>query len=71
MKKAVQQIMLGTVTKNEKQTAETLRRIRAAGYDGIELNGFMAVSYTHLTLPTNREDAHEGGRNAGWKRRKL
>lgn len=26
MKKAVQQIMLGTVTKNEKQTAETLRR---------------------------------------------
>ena len=28
MKKAVQQIMLGTVTKNEKQTAETLRRIR-------------------------------------------
>ena len=41
MKKAVQQIMLGTVTKNEKQTAETLRRIKAAGYDGIELNGFM------------------------------
>lgn len=39
MKKAVQQIMLGTVTKNEKQTAETLRRIKAAGYDGIELNG--------------------------------
>ena len=36
MKKAVQQIMLGTVTKNEKQTAETLRRIKAAGYDGIE-----------------------------------
>ena len=32
MKKAVQQIMLGTVTKNEKQTAETLRRIKAAGY---------------------------------------
>ena len=41
MKKAVQQIMLGTVTKNEKQTAETLRRIKAAGYDGIELNGFL------------------------------
>lgn len=41
MKKAVQQIMLGTVTKNEQQTADTLRRIRAAGYDAIELNGFM------------------------------
>ena len=39
--KAVQQIMLGTVTKNEKQTKETLRAIKEAGYDGIELNGFM------------------------------
>lgn len=40
-KKAVQQIMLGTVTKNEAQTRETLKAIKAAGYDGIELNGFM------------------------------
>ena len=40
-KKAVQQIMLGTVTKNEAQVRETLRAIKAAGYDGIELNGFM------------------------------
>lgn len=39
--KAVQQIMLGTVTKNETQTMETLRAIKTAGYDGIELNGFM------------------------------
>ena len=45
MKKAVQQIMLGTVTKNEKQTAETLRRIKAAGYDGIELNGFIGMQF--------------------------
>ena len=36
--KAVQQIMLGTVTKNETQAMETLRAIKAAGYDGIELN---------------------------------
>ena len=41
MTRAIQQIMLGTVTKNEKQTKETLKRIKAAGYDGIELNGFM------------------------------
>lgn len=41
VKKAVQQIMLGTVTKNEKQALETLKSIKAAGYDGIELNGFM------------------------------
>lgn len=39
--KAVQQIMLGMVTKNETQTMETLKAIKAAGYDGIELNGFM------------------------------
>lgn len=48
MKKAVQQIMLGTVTKNEKQTAETLRHIKAAGYDGIELNGFMVKPTSFL-----------------------
>ena len=40
-KKAVQQIMLGTVTAKEKQAAETLSAIKKAGYDGIELNGFM------------------------------
>lgn len=41
IKKAVQQIMLGTVCKTESQTKETLRCIKQAGYDGIELNGFM------------------------------
>ena len=41
MKKAVQQIMLGTVTGSEAQARETLRRIKAAGYDGLELNRFM------------------------------
>lgn len=41
MKKAVQQIMLGTVTANEAQARETLQRIQAAGYDGLELNRFM------------------------------
>lgn len=33
--------MLGAVIKNEASARETLRRIRAAGYDGIELNRFM------------------------------
>ena len=41
MKTYVQQIMLGTVTGSESQARETLRRIRAAGYDGLELNRFM------------------------------
>lgn len=39
--RAVQQIMLGTVTAKESQAAETLSAIKKAGYDGIELNGFM------------------------------
>jgi len=41
MKTAVQQIMLGTVTGSESQARETLKRIKAAGYDGLELNRFM------------------------------
>ena len=41
MKKAVQQIMLGTVTASEPQARQTLQRIKAAGYDGLELNRFM------------------------------
>ena len=39
--KAVQQFMLGTVLNNEKQAKDTLRRIKAAGYDGVELCAFM------------------------------
>ena len=33
--------MLGTVTSSEAQARETLHRIKAAGYDGLELNRFM------------------------------
>ena len=41
MKKAVQQIMLGMVTGSEAEARATLQRIKAAGYDGLELNRFM------------------------------
>ena len=41
MKTYVQQIMLGTVTGSETAARATLRRVRAAGYDGLELNRFM------------------------------
>lgn len=41
MRKAVQQIMLGTVTGSEAAARATLHRIKVAGYDGIELNRFM------------------------------
>ena len=41
---AVQQIMIGSVCKDEKTTLSTLKRIKRAGYDGIELNLFMIES---------------------------
>lgn len=41
MKKYVQQIMLGTVTGKPQQALSTLQRIKAADYDGLELNRFM------------------------------
>ncbi len=41
MRTYVQQIMLGTVTSTEEQAHTTLQKIKAAGYDGLELNRFM------------------------------
>ena len=41
MKKAVQQFMLGTVMNSETQARQTLAAIKDAGYDAIELCGFM------------------------------
>ncbi len=41
MIKAVQQFMLGTVTGTEKEARQTLAALKEAGYDGIELCGFM------------------------------
>lgn len=40
-KKAVQQFMLGSLLKNEDSVRQTLAAIQGAGYDGIELCGFM------------------------------
>lgn len=39
--KAVQQFMLGSVLKNENQVRQVLSSMKEAGYDGIELCGFM------------------------------
>ena len=41
IKKAVKQFMLGTVLNSEDEARRTLASIKAAGYDGIELCGFM------------------------------
>ena len=40
-RKAVQQFMLGSVLKKEASVRETLAAIKAAGYDSVELCGFM------------------------------
>lgn len=39
--KAVQQFMLGTVMNKEAQAVDTMEKMKAAGYEGIELCGFM------------------------------
>ncbi len=39
--KAVQQFQLGTVMNNERQAMDTMQRMKAAGYEGIELCAFM------------------------------
>lgn len=39
--KAIQQIQLGSVMGTEEKALETMRLMKEAGYDGIELNGFM------------------------------
>ena len=39
--KAVQMIQLGSVMGSEEKAKETMRLMKEAGYDGIELNGFM------------------------------
>lgn len=39
--KAIQQIMLGKVLESEKKARETLKLMKEAGYDGIELCGYM------------------------------
>ena len=70
MKKAVQQIMLGTVTKNEKQTAETLSRFIIPSTVGRLRRNRTERFYGEADLFSGA-DAHEGGRNAGRKRRQL
>ena len=50
-------VQLYTLRKLELQREELLQRVASIGYQGVELFGPLEppVSYTHLTLPTNRE----------------
>lgn len=58
---AIQQIQLGTVTGSLRQVRETLRTLVAAGYECIELNGFM----TRPTPPLVRLLTRVAGMPAG------
>ena len=71
MKKAVQQIMLGTVTGNETQARSTLQRIKAAGYDGLELNRFMVHPSSLMIRLMTRAAGMPTGKGGGLDWRKL
>ncbi|EOS22665.1 hypothetical protein C806_03277 [Lachnospiraceae bacterium 3-1] len=67
--RAVQQIMLGTVTAKERQVAETLSAIKQAGYDGIELNGFMIRPTSFMVRMMTKMAGMPVGKGGGldWK----
>ena len=70
MRKAVQQIMLGTVTGSEDQARETLQAIHGAGYDGLELNRFMIHPSSLMVRLMTRAAGMPTGRggNLNWKK---
>ena len=69
MKTAVQQIMLGTVTGSETAARATLKHIKAAGYDGLELNRFMIRPTSFLVRMMTRAAGMPTGKggNLDWK----
>lgn len=71
MKKAVQQIMLGTVTKSEQQALETLKAIKQFGYDGIELNGFMIKPTSFLVRTLTKAAGMPTGKGGDFNWKKL
>lgn len=69
-KKAVQQFMLGSVLKNEASVRQTLAAVKAAGYDGIELCGFMLhpMGFMIRMLTKAAGMPVGGGGNLDWER---
>lgn len=68
--KAVQQIMLGTVTGTEEKAQETLKLIKDAGYDGIELNSFMVNPTPFMVRMLTKAAGMPTGKggNLNWER---
>jgi sugar phosphate isomerase/epimerase len=69
--KAVQQIQLGTVLGTESQACETLRLMKEAGYEGIELNGFMIKKMPMIVRALTRMAGMPIGRSGKLDWRKL
>ena len=69
-RKAVQQFMLGSVLKNEASVRETLAAVKAAGYDSIELCGFMLHPMGFLVRMLTKAAGMPvgGGGNLDWER---
>ena len=66
IRKAVQQIMLGTVTRNENETRQTLAAIREAGYDALELNGFMIRKTSMMVRMMTKAAGMPAGRGGSY-----
>ena len=56
IKKSVQLLMLSKVSKSDEKALEALMRVKAAGFDSIELNSFMVQvwGWGHLVKETGR-----------------
>ena len=66
--KAVQQFMLGTVLSNENEARQTLAAMKAAGYDGSELCGFMIHPSGFMVRLRTKAAGRPGGKggNLDW-----
>lgn len=63
--------MLGTVTGSEQTALETLRKIKAAGYDGIELNSFQIHKTTFLVRLLTRAAGMPSGKGGSYDWHRL
>ncbi|MDF2587275.1 MAG: sugar phosphate isomerase/epimerase [Anaerocolumna sp.] len=68
--KAIQQFQLRTVIGSEKQAKETLERVKTAGYEGIELCGFMIKKMPMIVRILTRLAGMSMGKsgNLDWKK---
>lgn len=69
--RAIQQMMIGNVCKSEKQTLEALKRIKAAGYDGIELNQFMTEPTAMIVRVLTKAAGMPVGKGGKWRWKEL